>query len=63
MIPRMLTYLLLGIVLLAGVAYFLPQYIHYIWIALSVAFVFGLAMLVYIYGKRVLLLMKELKKD
>ncbi|MDQ0350363.1 sulfite exporter TauE/SafE [Alkalibacillus filiformis] len=63
MLPRMVTYLLLGALIVAAVAVSVPQYLSYLLIAFAAVFVIMLGALAYIYGKRALLMFKELKKQ
>ncbi|WP_188205588.1 hypothetical protein [Alkalibacillus aidingensis] len=63
MIARILTYLLIGILLVAAVSVAAPEYLGYLWIFFSVVFVVGLGVLAFFYGKRAMVLFKEMKKE
>ncbi|RPF52231.1 hypothetical protein [Aquisalibacillus elongatus] len=62
MLARILTYLLIGGLLIAAVAVTAPQYLYYLFIAFGVVFVIGTGYLAFVYAKRVITLIKDLKE-
>lgn len=63
MIARILTYLLIGGLLIAAVAVSAPQYLTHLFIAFGVVFVIGTGYLAFVYARRVFDLWKRLKEE
>ncbi|GAA0453458.1 hypothetical protein [Alkalibacillus silvisoli] len=63
MLPRMLTFLLIGALIVAAVALSVPQYLSYLFMVFGVLFIIGIGALAFIYLKRALLIAKQLKKQ
>ena len=60
MIARILTFLLIGGLLLAAIAVAAPQYLTEFWIVLALLFLIGISTLVIIYLRRAISLIKEM---
>ncbi|MFD2640051.1 hypothetical protein [Piscibacillus salipiscarius] len=63
MIARILTYLLIGGLLIATVALSAPKYLLHLFIAFGVIFVIGTGYLAIVYAKRVFSLLKQIKEE
>ncbi|SER24005.1 hypothetical protein [Piscibacillus halophilus] len=63
MIARVLTYLLIGGLLIAAVAVSAPQYLYHLFIVFGILFVIGTGYLAFVYAKRVFDLLKRLKEE
>ena len=60
MIARILTFLLIGGLLLAAIAVAAPQYLTEFWSVLALLFLIGISTLVIIYLRRAISLIKEM---
>ncbi|WP_027962989.1 hypothetical protein [Halalkalibacillus halophilus] len=62
MLAKVLSYLLIGLLLIVAVALVFPAYLTYLWLVFGIAFVGVSGYLAFIYGKRTLLILKEERK-
>ncbi|MBR7553468.1 hypothetical protein ACFFJI_12175 [Allobacillus sp. GCM10007491] len=61
MIARILTFLIIGGLLLAAIAVAAPHYLTEFWIVSALLFLIGISILVIIYLRRVIYLIKQMK--
>ncbi len=60
MIAKMLTFLLIGGLLLAAIAIAAPQYLSELWITFGLVFLIGISVLAIIYLRRAITLIKKM---
>ncbi|PKR78402.1 hypothetical protein CEY16_01200 [Halalkalibacillus sediminis] len=63
MIARLITYLLIGGLLVAAVAVAAPEYLAYLWIFFGLLLIIALLSLVVHYVRKMLKIVKEEKRD
>ncbi|GEL78495.1 hypothetical protein [Tenuibacillus multivorans] len=63
MLARVLTYLLIGGLLVAAVAVSVPQYLGYLWFGFGIIFIGMCGYLAFHYAKRAILIAKDINKE
>lgn len=61
MLARIITYLIIGILLVVAVAVSVPQYLTYLWIGLGFIFFIAVCYLTFVYIKRLSILLQQNK--